>query len=151
MCQQPNASVSVFSAARQRSPTPSCQLATSCSTTLAFDIDSASALRCATLRCTSTQGRRLALSDVQVGRTRGGDGWCKRRASHLACALAGAGKSTLIGALWRLMPYSGTITVDGTDVSQLPLRALRSAMAIVPQVGWCCWLWCAGVRVPRSC
>ena len=46
----------------------------------------------------------------------------------------GAGKSTLILALFRLVePTSGTITVDGRDIGQLGLRALRRALAIIPQ------------------
>lgn len=46
----------------------------------------------------------------------------------------GAGKSTLLSVLWRMVPYSGLVTIDGTDIARVGLRALRSAMAIVPQV-----------------
>ena len=46
----------------------------------------------------------------------------------------GSGKSSLLAALWRLTPTrSGTISLDGTDITTLPLRALRSRLAIVPQ------------------
>ena len=47
---------------------------------------------------------------------------------------SGSGKSTLLAALWRLVPLeSGSITLDGVDVSQLPLSTLRSGLGIVPQ------------------
>ena len=47
---------------------------------------------------------------------------------------SGAGKSSLIQALFRLAPASeGVIRVDGVDVSQLVLNALRKSIAILPQ------------------
>jgi ABC-type multidrug transport system fused ATPase/permease subunit len=47
----------------------------------------------------------------------------------------GAGKSSLIGALFRLTEIeSGFISVDGVDTKTLGLRRLRSAMALIPQV-----------------
>eukprot|EP00775_Hariotina_reticulata_P014677 gene14677-14830_t len=47
----------------------------------------------------------------------------------------GAGKSSLIGALFRLTEIeSGFIKVDGVDTKTLGLRRLRSAMALIPQV-----------------
>ena len=47
----------------------------------------------------------------------------------------GAGKSSLIAALFRLVePYSGSILIDGLDTLQMPLHELRSSIAIVPQV-----------------
>ncbi|CAD7704333.1 unnamed protein product, partial [Ostreobium quekettii] len=47
----------------------------------------------------------------------------------------GAGKSSLINALFRLVELSnGTISIDGIDVSKIGLRQLRSRMAIIPQV-----------------
>lgn len=53
---------------------------------------------------------------------------------HVACVpCTGAGKSTLLATLWRLVPYSGMVAIDGTDICQQSLRTLRSAMAIVPQ------------------
>lgn len=46
----------------------------------------------------------------------------------------GAGKSTLILALFRLVEVeSGTITIDGRRVGGLGLQALRRAMTIIPQ------------------
>ena len=48
----------------------------------------------------------------------------------------GAGKSSLIGALFRLTPIEGgCIYIDGVDTSTLPLKRLRGAMALIPQVG----------------
>ncbi|KAJ5925970.1 oligomycin resistance ATP-dependent permease yor1 [Penicillium verhagenii] len=46
----------------------------------------------------------------------------------------GAGKSSLIGALFRTCELSGgCITIDGVDISTLPLRELRSRLSIQPQ------------------
>lgn len=51
----------------------------------------------------------------------------------------GAGKSSLINTLFRLMELdAGVIRVDGVDISQLGLHQLRGALAIIPQV--CRWL-----------
>ena len=49
---------------------------------------------------------------------------------------AGAGKSSLINSLFRLMELdSGSIRMDGLDISKIGVRQLRSKMAIIPQVG----------------
>lgn len=46
----------------------------------------------------------------------------------------GAGKSSVITAMFRLCELSrGVITIDGVDISQLDLGALRQAMAVIPQ------------------
>lgn len=46
----------------------------------------------------------------------------------------GAGKSSLLVALFRVVePLGGRIMIDGIDVLKLPLRILRSNLAIVPQ------------------
>jgi ABC-type multidrug transport system ATPase subunit len=47
----------------------------------------------------------------------------------------GAGKSSLIGALFRLTEIeSGCISIDGVNTKTLGLRKLRSSMALIPQV-----------------
>jgi ATP-binding cassette, subfamily B, multidrug efflux pump len=46
----------------------------------------------------------------------------------------GCGKSTLLGLIPRLFnPPSGTLFVDGADVLDWPLKALRNAISTVPQ------------------
>ncbi|QCE08124.1 ABC transporter C family member 10-like [Vigna unguiculata] len=46
----------------------------------------------------------------------------------------GSGKSTLIGALFRLVePAGGQIVVDGIDIGSIGLHDLRSRFAIIPQ------------------
>jgi hypothetical protein len=50
-------------------------------------------------------------------------------------ALPPAGKSSLIGALFRLTEIeSGLITIDGVNTKALALRQLRASMALIPQV-----------------
>jgi len=47
---------------------------------------------------------------------------------------SGAGKTSIIRLLFRLYePTSGRILADGTPISTMPLEALRSAIAVVPQ------------------
>ena len=51
------------------------------------------------------------------------------------CFPAGAGKSSLINSLFRLMELdSGSIRIDSLDISRMGVRQLRSKMAIIPQV-----------------
>ncbi|XP_053697137.1 ATP-binding cassette subfamily C member 4 [Sabethes cyaneus] len=45
----------------------------------------------------------------------------------------GAGKSSLIGALFRLAPIEGKILVDGIDSGVVTLESLRSKISIIPQ------------------
>ncbi|OJD32507.1 abc transporter family protein [Diplodia corticola] len=47
----------------------------------------------------------------------------------------GAGKSSITSALFRLVSplAAGTITIDGLDISRVPLRTLRSRLGIIPQ------------------
>ncbi|KAK9870716.1 hypothetical protein WA026_008287 [Henosepilachna vigintioctopunctata] len=46
----------------------------------------------------------------------------------------GAGKSTLISALFRLAPTDGTVQIDGVDIAKVGLTELRSNISIIPQV-----------------
>lgn len=45
----------------------------------------------------------------------------------------GAGKSSLIGALFRLAIVKGEILIDGIDTATIELKDLRSRIAIIPQ------------------
>jgi len=50
------------------------------------------------------------------------------------CGRTGAGKSSLLLSLMRIIePASGTITVDGVDVTQIGLNNVRTAISIIPQ------------------
>jgi ABC-type multidrug transport system fused ATPase/permease subunit len=52
----------------------------------------------------------------------------------LSCEWTGSGKSSLFAALLRLTNISsGRICIDGVDAKAVPLAALRSAVAVVPQ------------------
>ncbi|XP_028766439.1 ABC transporter C family member 13 isoform X2 [Neltuma alba] len=46
----------------------------------------------------------------------------------------GAGKSSVLNALFRLTPIcTGSIFIDGINISNIPVRELRSRLAVVPQ------------------
>lgn len=45
----------------------------------------------------------------------------------------GAGKSSLIGALFRMAHIKGEILIDGVDTSSIELQLLRSKISIIPQ------------------
>jgi ATP-binding cassette subfamily C (CFTR/MRP) protein 4 len=45
----------------------------------------------------------------------------------------GAGKTSLISALFRLFHFEGTILIDGVDTKSVLLQTLRSKMSIIPQ------------------
>ncbi|KAL7944723.1 P-loop containing nucleoside triphosphate hydrolase protein [Trichoderma barbatum] len=49
------------------------------------------------------------------------------------CGRSGSGKSSLLSTLFGLLDYSGTITIDGLDISQMSKQALRSGLIVVPQ------------------
>ena len=45
----------------------------------------------------------------------------------------GAGKSSLLQALFRLSPIDGTIQINGIDISKIALASLHSEVAFIPQ------------------
>jgi ABC-type multidrug transport system fused ATPase/permease subunit len=50
------------------------------------------------------------------------------------CGRSGAGKSSLVSALYRLADIQdGTINIDGIDIKTIPLSVLRSRISIIPQ------------------
>jgi ATP-binding cassette subfamily C (CFTR/MRP) protein 4 len=45
----------------------------------------------------------------------------------------GAGKTSLVSALFRLFHFEGTILIDGVDTKSVPLQTLRAKISIIPQ------------------
>ena len=45
----------------------------------------------------------------------------------------GAGKSSLLAALFRMPEARGKILIDGLDISNLELRSTRAVMSVIPQ------------------
>lgn len=45
----------------------------------------------------------------------------------------GAGKSSVISALFHMADFQGQITIDGVDTKEISLKELRSAVSIIPQ------------------
>lgn len=45
----------------------------------------------------------------------------------------GAGKSSLIGALFRLAKINGKVLIDGVDTGSVSLESLRKKISIIPQ------------------
>jgi len=75
----------------------------------------------------STDGaQRWALRDIDVMVPAGG--------KLAIVGRTGAGKSTMVKLLARLMePTAGRILLDGRDIRELPLKALRKTVGMVPQ------------------
>ena len=45
----------------------------------------------------------------------------------------GAGKSSIIAALYRLYPRTGDVLIDGVGTANLVLEKLRSVISVIPQ------------------
>lgn len=48
----------------------------------------------------------------------------------------GAGKTTMMAAILRLVPYSGSIFIDGLDISLIHIKDLRKRIGMIPQSTW---------------
>lgn len=49
------------------------------------------------------------------------------------CGRTGAGKSSIIQAIFRLAHNDGVIKIDSVDISHVPLNVLRRNISIIPQ------------------
>ena len=45
----------------------------------------------------------------------------------------GAGKSSVLVCLYRVAELSAGSTIDGLDIAKVPLKTLRTRLAIIPQ------------------
>ena len=48
---------------------------------------------------------------------------------------SGAGKSSLLTALFRIAEPEGVLEIDGVQITDIGLHDLRSKISIIPQVG----------------
>jgi ATP-binding cassette subfamily C (CFTR/MRP) protein 4 len=46
----------------------------------------------------------------------------------------GAGKSSLMAALLRIAELTGSLRIDGIDITDIGLHDLRSKISVIPQV-----------------
>lgn len=70
--------------------------------------------------------KRAALQDIDLSIPQGG--------SLAIVGKVGSGKTTLVNLLLRLYnPPSGSISIDGHDIMDIPLRQLRESVGFVPQ------------------
>lgn len=49
------------------------------------------------------------------------------------CGRTGAGKSSIVNALFRMAHNSGNIKIDSIDIATIPLAMLRKNLSIIPQ------------------
>ncbi|VEU22711.1 DEKNAAC103792 [Brettanomyces naardenensis] len=49
------------------------------------------------------------------------------------CGRTGAGKSTIMSCMFRIVEFEGKIYIDGVDISTLGLHTLRKKLSIIPQ------------------
>ena len=49
------------------------------------------------------------------------------------CGRTGSGKSSLVMTIFRMVDYSGTILVDGVDLSTIPRQTIRASIVGLPQ------------------
>jgi ATP-binding cassette subfamily C (CFTR/MRP) protein 4 len=61
------------------------------------------------------------------------EGWCGDLLQVGIVGRTGAGKSSLISALFRLARLEGTVRIDNMDTAVLSLSDLRSHISIIPQ------------------
>ena len=48
----------------------------------------------------------------------------------------GAGKSSLIAMLFRMIEPEGQVMIDGVNIANIGLHELRNKISIIPQVGF---------------